>query len=144
MSIIQDVRRDLHALAGKTDTPALRKFGLLVGGVFAVLGAWFLFRHKHEALGMVFLVCGGLLLVFGAFAPQLLRHVHLAWMGLAMTLGWVVSRLLLILLFCGIVVPIGLVARLVGKRFLDLPRRGERETMWIPRPAKTPNYERLY
>lgn len=142
MSIVTDVGRDLAGL--KIDRKVLRKFGLMVGAVFLLLGAW-IYWHKHEVgLGSSLGGVGAVLILFGAVAPASLRPVYRVWMGLAMTLGWFVSRVLLVVLFFGFVVPIGLLARVVGKRFLDLPARSERESMWIPRPAKTPNYERMY
>jgi hypothetical protein len=142
MSIIADVQRDLASL--KTDPANLRKFGLTVGAVLLPLGAW-IWWHKHApAVGGTIIAAGVLLLLFGAAAPALLRRAYLIWMGAAITMGWFVSRLLLILMFYCVVVPIGLAARLVGKRFLDLPKRGERETMWVPRLRKASQYEKMY
>jgi hypothetical protein len=45
---------DLQQLS--TTTCDLRKFGLVVGGVFLLLCGWFLFRHK--AVGPYFLIPG--------------------------------------------------------------------------------------
>jgi len=45
---------DLQQLS--TTTRDLRKFGLVVGGVFLLLGGWFLFRHN--AVGPYFLMPG--------------------------------------------------------------------------------------
>ncbi len=38
------IQKELQQLS--TTTRDLRKFGLVVGGVFLLLGGWFLFRHK--------------------------------------------------------------------------------------------------
>lgn len=142
MDLIADVKRDLAGL--KTDPKALSKFGLLIGGILFLVGAWEIW-HKHRlGLGGSLVLVGLLLFTFGAAAPSSLKSVYQVWMGAAMTMGWFVSRLLLITLFYFVVVPIGLLAKAVGKHFLDLPARGERETMWIPRPAKVANYERMY
>jgi hypothetical protein len=57
---------DLQQLS--TRTRDLRKFGLVVGGVFLLLGGWFLFRNKPA--GPYFLTLGVLLVVFGLVAPR--------------------------------------------------------------------------
>src|SRR6266576_4154217 len=94
----------------------LRKFGMMVGGVFCVLGLWFHLRHKP--FYWYVLVPGVLLVVLGAVLPYSLKWIYVGWMTLAMVLGGIVSTVLLTLLFSFVVTPIGLVARLAGKDFL--------------------------
>ena len=92
----------------------LRQFGLLVGGVFAVIGLWpFVFRS--EPLRLWAIGPGGLLIVLGAVLPQLLAPIHKGWMWVGHVLGWINTRILLGLVFYGLVTPIGLVFRLMGK-----------------------------
>ncbi len=130
----------------KRDTRTLRRFGLLVGGVFAVLGVLWLLRGKaHPAF---FLAPGLVLVVAGAIAPGILKPVYLAWMSVALVLGFIVSHVLLTLFFFLAITPLGIAARLTGKDFLRLKLQPEAKSYWIPRsrPApKTPaEYERQY
>ena len=76
-----------------TRTPDLRKFGLVVGGVFLLLGGWFLFRNKPA--GPYFLTPGVLLVVFGLVAPRSLKIAYIAWMSLAFTMGLLRNHILL-------------------------------------------------
>jgi uncharacterized membrane protein AbrB (regulator of aidB expression) len=142
MNLVADVKRDLAGL--RCDPKSLRNFGLLIGAILALIGAWILWHKQNQGLGGSLILVGLLLFTFGAAAPKTLKSVYHVWMGAAIGMGWFVSRALLIFLFYSIVVPIGLLAKAVGKHFLDLPARGERETMWIPRTAKAANYERMY
>ena len=103
-----NIRDDIKEL--KTDATTLRKFGLVVGSVFVLLGVIFLLRHK--AHWPYFVWPGVALMVLGAVLPRLLRLVYLAWMTLAVLLGFVVSHVLLTLFFFLIMLPIGLIARL--------------------------------
>jgi hypothetical protein len=64
---------DLQQLS--TRTRDLRKFGLVVGGVFLLLGGWFLFRNKPA--GPYFLTPGVLLVVFGLVAPRSLKIAYI-------------------------------------------------------------------
>ena len=84
---------DLQQLS--TTTRDLRKFGLVVGGVFLLLGGWFLFRHN--AVGPYFLMPGVVLVLFGFVAPRALEVVYIAWMSLAFTMGLLVSAVVLTL-----------------------------------------------
>jgi hypothetical protein len=122
----------------------LRRFGLLVGGVLLALGLW-LGRHAdHPAPLDLLILVGGALVLAGALRPAWLAGPYRGWMALAFTLGWFTSRLLLVAIFLLVVTPIGLVARLAGKRFLDLaPDRGA-ASYWVRRdPDRAIDHRKL-
>ena len=140
MTILNDIKQL------KTGPRELRTFGLVVGGVFAALGVLFWLRHKPA---FSFLLAPGLaLMVFGAIWPQVLKHVYLGWMALTFLLGFVVSNILLTLLFFLVITPIGLVARLFRKDFLNLKLDRTATTYWIRReptgPKSPAEYERQF
>lgn len=124
----------------------LRKFGLLVGGVFLLLGGWCLYRHK--VAWPYLLTPGVLLFLFGAVAPGLLRKPYLAWMGLALTLGLIVTTVLLTVFFFVVITPFGLAARAFGKDFLSRKFDPRAASYWLPRtrpPIQNPaEYERQF
>lgn len=138
------ILKDIREL--KTGRQELRKFGLLVGSVFLVLGILFWLRHKPHYPWFLF---PGILLVFaGGTYPKILRHIYLVWMTLAIILGFIVSNVILTLFFFVVITPIGMVARIAGKDFLRLKLDRNATTYWIPRkPAsqKTQgDYERQF
>jgi uncharacterized membrane protein YqaE (UPF0057 family) len=122
-----------------------RKTALLVATVLAALAAWNLYRGRMAVVA----VLGGLsvtLLLIGLLLPPVARLFHRGWMGLALVLGYVNSRILLFLMFYGLITPYGLISRLVGRDTLN--RRGKRkESYWMAR-AKTrqtkQGFERLF
>jgi len=128
------IREEIKQL--KTGTRELRNFGLLVGAVFAMLGLLFWMRSKPHY--PYFLVLGSLLLVFGAAFPRALKHVYVAWMSLAIVLGFIVSTVILTLFFILVITPIGLTARLLGKDFLRLKLDRRESTYWISRKSRPP------
>jgi hypothetical protein len=68
-------------------------------------------------------------------------------MGLAILLGWVMTRVILFLTFYLMITPLGLLMRLFGYRFLDLSWGDRRETFWHSRPSQEPpamHYERQF
>jgi hypothetical protein len=120
----------------KTDAPTLRKFGLLVGGVFGLLALWFWWRHK---VWWPWLAAPAVpLIALGAIFPRALRRIYLGWMALALVMGLVVSTILLTLFFYLVVTPIGLVTRLMGKDFLTQKLEPSRISYWLPRDRTKP------
>ena len=92
----------------------LRQFGLLVGGIFTIIGLW-PFVIRNEPLRLWAIGPGGLLIVLGAIMPQVLAPIHKGWMKVGHILGWINTRILLGIVFYGLVTPIGMVFRLMGK-----------------------------
>ncbi len=134
------IRDELQKL--KTEPRDLRKFGLLVGGVFALLALWFWFRHKP--FYPYLLIPAAPLLVLGLVWPRSLRLVYLGWMALAFLLGHVVSTVLLVLFFCLVVTPIGLLARCLGKDFLTRKWDRQAASYWLPRERSVPKSKADY
>jgi len=138
-----NLREDIKQL--KTDTATLRKFGLVVGGVFVLIGLLFLWRHPNRT--PYFGWPGGVLMMAGAVLPRALKWVYVGWMSLAFVLGFVMAHVILILLFYLTIAPIGLMARLFGKDFLRLKLDRTAASYWIPRERKSRSpaeYERQF
>ena len=106
----------------------IREFGLLVGGVFLALGALLAWRGRPHA--PVFFAFGGFLVLFGLARPVLLRPLYRVWMIFAILMGWVMSRVLLTVLFYIAITPIGVWIRLSGKDLLDLKFKDGRGSYW--------------
>ena len=114
---------------------SLRKFGLMVGGVFFVLGAIMLWRHR--AAGWPLTSIGAVLIVLGGILPVTLKWVHTGWMIIALMLGWVVTRVLLTIVFYLVVTPIGLLQRLLGKSGIHVAfREANVASYWQPRTGQ--------
>jgi Saxitoxin biosynthesis operon protein SxtJ len=137
------IRQQINNL--KTDTPDLRKFGLLVGGVLCVFGLLLLLRHKTNYPYLFW--PGAVLIAFGAVWPRALKYPYIAWMTMAFALGFVMSQVILTLFFFLLVTPISFLACWVGKDFLNRKLNLQATTYWIPREAKakTPeSYEQQF
>src|SRR5438874_12854631 len=112
--MIRDEIKNLKSSPGD-----LRKFGLTVGSVFLLLGLWFAWRGK--SIFPWLLAPGAGLLLLGAAVPRALKSVYIGWMTFALVLGLIVSTTLLTLFYYLVLTPIGLIARLAGKDFLNRP-----------------------
>ena len=120
--MIEDIR-NIKASAKK-----LRSFGLTVGCA-AVLVAGALF-WQQSSVYPVFLILGIALIGTGAVYPRILKPLYLVWMTLAAILGWIMTRVILGILFYLVLTPIALAARLLGKQFLDLKWKHPQTTCW--------------
>jgi hypothetical protein len=110
-----------------------RKFGLVVGGALALLGAALVLAGSRLA-GPVLGGAGALLLVLGTAAPGLLGPLHRGWMAFARLLGRVNTALFLGLVFFLVLAPLGFAFRLAGRD--ELARRRKRRTGWVPYPER--------
>lgn len=113
---------------------ALRKFGWTVGPVIVLLGAIFLWRQRGA--GWPLISIGIVLVLAAALAPSALKWVHGPWMIAALALGWIMTRLLLTIVFFLVVTPIGLLQRLFGKRAIEVDFTPDAATYWQVRTAR--------
>jgi len=123
----------------------LRKFGLTVGGVLAVIAALLFYFGKPSAI--YFAVIGGLLILLGALFPQMLKPLNKIWMGLAIILGFIMSRVILTILYYLVLTPIGLLAKIVVKKFMILKYDKSAKSYWEKRTIiqkKPIDYERQF
>lgn len=109
----------------------LRKFGLTVGSVIAVIGIVLFYFEKSSAV--YFGVIGGILIFLGVVVPRLLKQLNKFWMGLAIVLGFIMTRIILTTLFYLVITPIGFIAKIFGKKFMILKYDTSAETYWEKR-----------
>ena len=130
-SLHEDLRRD-EAPRASSD----RGFGLVFAAVFAIVALWPLLdgaapRPWALAAAAAFLAAAWL-------APGLLAPLNRLWTRFGLLLSRVMNPLVLGLLFYGMVTPMGLAMRALGKD--PLRRRFEREaaSYWIERRPRGP------
>jgi hypothetical protein len=88
-----------------------------------------------------------LLIILEFIAIPVLRPFHKLWMTLALLMGFVMSGVILTILFYLVLTPIGLVARIVGKKFMPLGFDKNASTYWEKRSINTKqkiDYERQF
>jgi len=122
-----------------------RRFGLVVGGVFALLALWSTYC-AHPVLAAVFASLATPLVGLGLVAPRLLAPVERAWMALAHVLGRINTTLILALLYYLVFTPIGAVRRLFSDP-LDRRMGEPRPSHWTAReraPADPSRYRQQF
>jgi len=124
---------------------AVKKTSVTVGIVLLIITfiLWYFGKTSFIYFGAI----GGIFIILSYIAVPLLRPFHKLWISLALILGWFMSRVILIILFYLVITPIGLFAKLLGKRFLELKIDKKTATYWEKREdiIKQPiDYERQF
>ena len=123
-----------------------REFGLIVGGAFTLLSAWWVYRERFPFVALLTLTLGLLLVLLGLLFPRVLFYPNKIWMTLAAVLGYISTRIILGIVFFLLITPIGFVKRLFG--WDPLQRRAEpRDTDWRPystRQRDRRHFEKMY
>jgi hypothetical protein len=112
----------------------LRKFGITIGlALIIISGLWFFFSaHSY----VYFLIVGLMLAAVGLLLPIILKPIQKIWMTLSLILGWISTRLILLILFYVVLTSISVVAKLFGKDFLSLKLNKAKRTYWNYREQK--------
>ena len=113
--LIIEIKREVGQLA--PSQKELRRFGLVVGSIFALLSLW------EWWLGLL----GTVLILGGIILPLALKWPYKLWLGLGLILGFIVSHVILTILFYLVVTPIAIVKRLVTTK-----SKLESITYWQP------------
>jgi hypothetical protein len=115
----------------KSGKRELRQFGILIGTACALLGLLLWWRGKAY-YSHSFIIAAACLFL-GLTLPLALKPFHKIWMTISICLGWLMTRFILIILFYGILAPIGLLARLCNNDFLDLKIDKNAPSYWVLR-----------
>jgi hypothetical protein len=120
----------------QTATKDLRQFGLIVGGIFSVIGLWPMIV-RNESPRFWSLVLGGTLVVLGLVVPQSLKQIHAGWMKIGHVLGTINTRIILGIIYYGLITPMGVVMRFMGKDAMHrvlVPDAATYRVVRAPRP----------
>lgn len=131
----------MNSQASQTETSLkqLRQFGWLMGGVFSIITFWPLV-FRGEGIRIWAFIIAGVFGLLGTVFPNALKPVYRAWMIFGEKIGWLNSRILLGLLFYGMVTPISWLMRLLGKRPLQLEFDPKAETYRVPKETRAPDH----
>jgi hypothetical protein len=141
--MIRTIRTELgHLSTGRSE---LRRFGLVMGGACAAVGVLVLWKTglPPSAWAWTFAILTVTFALAGSLVPAILRPVYLAWMTIAIALGFVMTRVILTIVFFLVITPIGIVMRALGKDPLTKGPDDSLDSYWIPKVYRTRDPERL-
>ena len=106
----------------------IRKFSFLVGGILILISLYILWKGTADY--KILMSIGTGLIILGVIVPIILKPIYYLWMVFAAVLGWFMTRVILSVVFYIILTPIGLIAKLFRKDFLDLSFKTDDDTYY--------------
>jgi saxitoxin biosynthesis operon SxtJ-like protein len=113
----------------------LRQFAVIGAAALMLLAVW-----RFSVLGAIILAAGcataavvvGLI---GLARPRWLAPVFTFWLIVAFPIAWLISHLVLAIIYFGLITPLGLLFRACGRDALDRAWPGRQDTFWRDKPA---------
>ena len=96
----------------------IRSFSITIGIILFIISGLLIYYGK-ESYQLIAIVASTFIVV-GYVLPPLLKPMYLVWMTIAVILGWVMTRVILSIVFYFILTPISLITRLLSEDFLAL------------------------
>lgn len=104
------------------DPKQLRRFAVACLPGFALIGYGAHRWTDSTGLLATAVAIGGACFVVGLLRPERLRPIYLGMTAIALPLGWLASHVVLRAVFYGLLTPLGLVFRLMGRDPLRLAK----------------------
>lgn len=123
MAIIKEIKNI------KGDKADWKKFGITMGIILTFIGLFLLWKRNNNYDYILYLAVA--FFIAGLFLPNILRPVYKTWMTLSVIMGFIMTKVIMVIIFYMIVTPIGLIAFLTGKKFLDMKIDKSAKSYWI-------------
>ncbi len=141
----------LVKLNWKPSPKELRQFGAIFGSGFLLIGLvkyfwiWNWLFERNEKLGLIFILIGIVGGAIGLTGTKLALPLYWVWIGIAFVLGNIMSRVVITLIYYGVITPMSFIARLLGRDKLQLKKRAV-QSYWqdISLPHEPEKYERQF
>lgn len=112
-----------------------RSFGILFFIVFFIIGIWPILSGNELRLWSFIIAI--IFLIMGITKSRFLTPLNIAWIKFGELLGIIISPLIMGLVYFLVVLPMGILMRVLGKDLLRLKFNKNIETYWNKKEAKT-------
>ena len=129
-------------MADKHDNKALRHFAWQMSVAFPLIFAGLLPWIFDDPMPIWPFILSGTLVVSALILPILLFPLYTVWIVFASVLGWTNTQIILALAYFALILPIGLLLRLLGKLGYTKKIDKSSSSYWIDRETP-PNPENL-
>ena len=109
-------------------------FGIVFGIIFLIISLWPLKSSGDIIIWS--LIISLIFFILGLLNSEILTPLHYLWLKFGFFLSKIVSPVIMFIIFFGLVSPIGIFMRLIGKDLVNLKKK-PLDSYWINRkPAK--------
>ncbi len=117
--------------------------GQFLGVGFIAAELW-VYLFGYWKISGLMLAASAIVAISGLVLPQSIRWVYVGWMVAVFPIGWVISHLLLAAIFFGVIMPIGLILRVLGRDPMQKSFDRSASTYWISRPTEPTDSQRYF
>ena len=121
--------------SGDLKLPSNTKFGYFFSLVFLFASVLSLYLEKFS-FSIIFLSLCAILILVTILAADVLSPFNKLWMQLGLLLGKIVNPILLGVIFFGLITPVSLFLRLLGRDEMRI-RNLKKSTYWVEQNPKT-------
>lgn len=127
----------------------LRRLGITISIILALVGWMFLLNDIPGAF--IFSISAVILLAVALIKPSRLGKVYTVWVYFADMLGFVMPKVILVILFYLVLTPVGFTQRILGRGFFPRGKRSEStdgqsqttDSYWVERKNETVDTNRM-
>jgi len=105
-----------------------RSFGIVFCIVFLLVAVYPLLNDNPIRYWSI--IISIIFLLLGVFNSKILTPLNILWMKFGLLLGKIISPLIMGFVFFGVVTPISILMKLIGKDSLNL-KRNKNDTYWL-------------
>jgi len=127
----------------KPSAKMLREFGVIALFGFGLVGALLGLKWDAWTASYVLWALGAVSFVLALTQPRLLLPLYVALMVVAFPIGFVISNVILFILYFGLFTPFSMVFRLIGRDTMKRKFEAEAESYWIDRTDNKPVSQRF-
>jgi len=106
-----------------------RKFAIGLAVILFIIATIQLFLGKN--IYLYFYISSVVVLLIGLVVPIVIKPVYILFSFVGFGIGWVMTKILLMLLFYLVFTPISFILKIFNKHLLDLQFDREEESYWI-------------
>ena len=128
--LLHEIKDVIHSCNKKE----IRKFSYTMGILLFLVG---LFLFWKEFNWYVYIISAGLIILLSGLSfPIIVKPFYIFWISLSVVLGYIMTRIILTIIFCLLFIPIGIIIRLLGKDPLKERFDLSSKSYWIKRSLK--------
>jgi len=118
----------------KPNHAEIRQFGWVLWAGFALIGGFIWWKGYHDTAKIIWSVTTAISLL-ALLLPSAAKPFYWVWMGFGFVMGSIMSRVVMGIIFFGLITPIALVFRLKKRDELRLRQEPSRDTYWNEHPV---------
>lgn len=112
----------------------LKQFGLVLPILGLIIGGFLVYKWGAWNIAVPLLAVLTVVGIIGWFVPRFMKPIFVGWLYLTFPIAWVISHMILLATFYGVIFPIGLLLKAMGKDPLDRKWLPQEKSYWKPHP----------